>query len=57
MYHWKTEYLSKVKGLSHEELSSRSKTRIPDEFMESELAKKNIQDHYEFNYYRIYLSR
>ena len=31
--------------LHHEDLSSRSRTRIPDQFMESELAKKNIQDH------------
>ncbi len=31
--------------LDHEDLSSRSRTRIPDQFMESELAKKNIQDH------------
>ena len=31
--------------LSHEELSSSSGTRIPDKFMESELAKNIIQDH------------
>ena len=31
--------------LCHEDLSSRSRPRIPDQFMESELAKKNIKDH------------